>query len=606
MRALIESAVVALVLLLPAAGAQSSPLTPPLPWDIRNGPYSFSEYHSTNLPCPTIRSTYDSPACTNGLFSFLTPRGYSISNPSVAIYDDRRQLVWSKETDGQAYDLKVQEVGGRQYLTYWTGDDRVRGHGSGEWVVLNSSYEEQGRIGALNGLTADLHELVITPEGTALLTVYEAQEIPFYPVRQNESGTVHIWDCLFQEIDPVRNRLVFQWRASDHYSISDTFHDRLDTGTADDPFDWFHINSVQKDVLGNYLISARYTHSITYIEGKTGRVLWILGGKRNCFKGLHGAAFPQTMRRLIEDRSMMLPSQQKQLLTLFDNGAEDFVHDREYSRGMLLELTYPMAFGPSLNTQERSGLSPDRDYTARLIRTYIHPENISSSSQGSMQLIESPTLGEDPTVLIGYGFNAAYTTFDANGTVLCDSRFAPEDTWETGDVQSYRTFQSRWIGRPNTDPTLVLSTNCSEDALFVSWNGATEVKQWLLQTSYNPEGKHWLRRTWRDIMSVEKDSFETRIDFDGRIVFQWLRIAALNRNGDVIGTSAALDIGHERAKHLLKQAAVTAIHTQKLFIFTNIVIPCFALLALIGCFVTSCIRLFKRGQYQNGPLLRTY
>ncbi|KAF2227585.1 ASST-domain-containing protein [Elsinoe ampelina] len=527
MHALIKSALVTLALLLPAAGAQITSLTPPPPWDIRTGPYSFSEYHTTDLPCPTIRSTYDCPACANGLFSFITPRGYSISSPSVAIYDDRSQLVWLKETDGQAYDLKVQEVEGRQYLTYWTGDDRVRGHGSGEWVVLDSSYEEQGRIGALNGLTADLHELVITPEGTALLTVYEARKVPSHAVEENERETVHIWDCLFQEIDPVRNTLIFQWRASDHYSISDTFHDQLDTGTADDPFDWFHINSVQKDVLGNYLISARYTHSITYIEGKTGRVLWILGGKRNYFKDLSGGAFPQTMHELVEDQSMMLHKRQKQL--------------------------YPATRDSSLNTQERSGLSPDRDYTARLVRTYVHTENISSSSQGSMQLIESPTLGEDPTVLIGYGFNA------------------------TGDVQSYRTFQNRWIGRPNTDPTITLSANCSEDAIFVSWNGATEVRQWLLQTSMNPDGQHWLRRTWRDIISVERESFETRIDFDGRI-----------------------------AKHLPKQAAVTAIHTHKLFIFTNIVIPCLALLAVVGCFLTSCIRLFKRGQYQNGPLLRAY
>jgi hypothetical protein len=37
----------------------------------------------------------------------------------------------------------------------------------------------------------------------------------------------------------------------------------------DHPYDPFHFNSVDKDELGNYLVSARYTHAVYYISGST-------------------------------------------------------------------------------------------------------------------------------------------------------------------------------------------------------------------------------------------------------------------------------------------------------------------------------------------------
>jgi len=31
-------------------------------------------------------------------------------------------------------------------------------------------------------------------------------------------------------------------------------------GTSGDPWDWFHLQSVEKDVKGNYLVASRYTN----------------------------------------------------------------------------------------------------------------------------------------------------------------------------------------------------------------------------------------------------------------------------------------------------------------------------------------------------------
>lgn len=52
------------------------------------------------------------------------------------IVDNEGELIWVKYTDGQAYDLVMHEFKGQQYLTYWIGDDRIRGHGQGDYYMV--------------------------------------------------------------------------------------------------------------------------------------------------------------------------------------------------------------------------------------------------------------------------------------------------------------------------------------------------------------------------------------------------------------------------------------------------------------------------------------
>jgi hypothetical protein len=85
---------------------------------------------------------YD-PQCDDGMFYFLTPKGWSISQPGPMILDSKGDLIWSKhfanEWGGQAYDLMVQHYQGQEYLTFWTGDDQIRGHGSGTYTMVSDS-----------------------------------------------------------------------------------------------------------------------------------------------------------------------------------------------------------------------------------------------------------------------------------------------------------------------------------------------------------------------------------------------------------------------------------------------------------------------------------
>lgn len=526
-------------------------------YELEYGYYPWRTYETITQISPQLKAVQDSPECHDGLYTFVTPRGHSISDPGPAILDGNGDLVWVKSTPGQAYDFKVQDFKGGKYLSYWVGDDRVRGHGAGDYYVLDASYQEVFKVSAMNNLAADLHELLITPEGTALLTIYEVYML--------EKEGLWVWDCLFQEIDIEKNELIFEWRASDHVGLDETYRDRGIGGTLDDPFDFYHINSVQKDDLGNYLISARYTHSITYINGTNGDTIWILGGKRNFFKDLSGGnatnfawqhdarfhpldTFPQLMAEDIKayTRSGEHDGKTTQLVTLFDNSAEDQHYTNPISRGLLLEVTYPSVHGSAKRAEAKSGDLSKReavqgtndDYTVRLIKSYENPNKVVSSSQGNLQIIPSADVKADPKVLIGYGFNAVWTEYAADGKVLCDVHFASNYSWERGDVQSYRVFKFPWIAQPAEPPVAVLSKDGG--VVYASWNGATEVRGWILQHSEDPERGE---ASWRDVVRVEKAGFETEVEYDEEVVLRYLRVKAVDANGKALGLSREVDLG---------------------------------------------------------------
>lgn len=536
-----------------------------------SGSFPVRSLRTTRLQPPHTNFATWSPECAfEDASYFLTPKGHKVPSPGPMILDSRGELVWSHHFDnefgGQAYDLQVQEYHSQKYLTFWLGDDRIRGHGAGHFYMLNSSYDVVKKVGAINGQYADLHEFIITPEGTALIVIFEVIPFDVRPVGRkfNDVWNQYIWDCLIQEVDIATEKLIFEWRASEHLDIT-TSYKRLinrNDGTPDHPYDPFHFNSVEKDDLGNYLVSARYTHAIYYISGSTKEVIWVLGGKNNNFMDLSGGAalgfawqhdarfipfakFPKLSTPPIAEVGVSTV-----LLSLFDNAAEDWNYDYgpEHARGLLLELTYPTpkagAASPKLvvhddtsaivNTNGDHGAcdqsklasinGTDPTYTVRVIKQYTNPNAVRSSSQGSMQILPPKQSGEDSNVLIGYGINAAASTFSSNGTLLCDLHFGAVSGWEKGDVQSYRVLKFEgWVGKPQSPPDVVRKG----DRIRASWNGATEVREWAVEASDN--GGEWVVA-----VKATRSGFETEIKLpEDHHDAKHLRVVAIDRNGEV-------------------------------------------------------------------------
>jgi hypothetical protein len=144
---------------------------------------------------------------------------------------------------------------------------------------------------------------------------------------------------------------------------------------------------------------------------------------------------------------------------------------------------------------------------------------------------------KDSKVFVGYGYNALFTEYSADGTLLCDNHFATNYSWGLGDVQSYRAFKFPWIGRPVDPPTAVLST---DGQVYVSWNGATEVRGYVLQhTRKFPAAEN----AWKNVLNIDKSGFESVIDIEDAELLRYIRVKAVDKNGVMLGVSREIDMG---------------------------------------------------------------
>lgn len=121
-------------------------------------------------------------------------------------------------------------------------------------------------------MEGDLHEFKITKDGSALIIVYDRLLVDLKNTNVDLNADQMIIDGILQKIDIATGKLVFEWRSSDHLD-----HPALQTSSggfvADGSFDYFHMNSIEKDTRGNYLISFRHLHTLVYVEGITGEYL---------------------------------------------------------------------------------------------------------------------------------------------------------------------------------------------------------------------------------------------------------------------------------------------------------------------------------------------
>ncbi|KAK8201588.1 hypothetical protein M8818_005842 [Zalaria obscura] len=380
-------------------------------------------------------------------------------------------------------------------------------------MSLNSSYDVVYEVTPSGNLDGDLHEFQITANDTALMTIYDIIPTDLSSIGGPKDGW--IYDGIFQELDIASGELLFEWRASDHYAVEETLAPVGKKGRSEeDAFDYFHINSVDKDDKGNYYISSRYMHTITCIS-PSGDILWKLGGKHNDFKDLsEGAATNFAWQH----HARWYPNN---ILTIFDNAAYDSYHSlatAENSRGLKISL------------------DTDR-MTATLLQDYVSP-GIRAHSQGSVQVLPSNN------VFVGWGHTSAFTEFAPNGEILCEAHFGASALFGWGWVKSYRGFKGNWTGQPSTPPDIEVRPGYLQTTAYVSWNGATEVKYWRLEsTSRVTADEH----EFEPIETSPKTGFESSLSIPKK-TGEYLRIVALDKDYKPLGHT---DLIHKKTGQLV-------------------------------------------------------
>jgi hypothetical protein len=450
-------------------------------------PKEFQSFHSRpELRPPDITVSPKAQTATGDLF--LAP--YSgIGQYGPMILGEHGELVWFKTlapAGTRAANLRVQQYEGKPVLTWWQDPLIADGsHTAGE-VIANSAYQNIAIVRAGNGYQPDLHEFQITPQDTALITVYDAIDCNLSAVGGPRDGAVA--DTLLQEIDLKTGLVMYEWHSLDHVPLANSYSSAAPTSRSE-PFDYFHINSIDVDQAGDLLVDSRNTWAAYDVDSKTGQVRWELGGKRSSF-----AMGPGTATAWQHDAIQ----QPNGAITFFDNGAFPQVHRQSRAIEVALNMT---------------------NMTARLVRSYEHSNPLVAGSQGNVQALA----GGD--WMVGWGQAGYLSEVGAAGQVLFNAHLPPD--WE-----SYRTFAFPWSGRPANPPAVaVVPAPGAPGAatVYASWNGATEVASW--QVLVGPSAS-----ALKAAMSTARTGFETAISVPAA-AGSYLAVQALDAAGAVIGTS---------------------------------------------------------------------
>ncbi|MGE5175382.1 MAG: aryl-sulfate sulfotransferase [Hyphomicrobiales bacterium] len=314
---------------------------------------------------------------------FLQP-----THPStLMIVENDGTPVWYRKLNGMALDFKMLPDGRLSYF------DRSRG----KFYAMDSTFADVDSFACGNGYITDSHDLLLLPDGHAILMAYDPELVDMSAIVPKGQPTAEVVGLILQEIDREKN-VVWEWRSWDHFQITDMQNHPLNSTF----IDYVHGNSICLDLDGNLVLSSRHMNEVTKIDRTTGELIWRLGGKNNQFTFVNDPIgfSHQHDARILPDGH----------LTLFDNGN---FHVPPFSRAAEYELD-------------------TRKMTATLVWQYRHDPDVFGVATGSVQRL--PT----GNTLIGWGVTTpTLTAVTPDGTVIAEMSYAP-------GTSSYRAYRFDW------------------------------------------------------------------------------------------------------------------------------------------------------------------
>ena len=462
--------------------------------DPEGTPKGAQAFHTRkDLRPPDLKVTTNDPAASSEPVFYAVKGGPGMDGPLIR--DSQGRLIWFRRVRPplSPYDFRTQIYKGKPVLTWWQGEV-LGGKGSGYGVILDNHYRLIRHVSAGNGYRMDQHEFQLTPRGTAYINIYEPVKYSLRPIGGHRDDTV--WDSIVQEIDIRTGAVLFEWHSLAHVSVRlGTFPLREGSGF---PYDPFHVNSVSEDGNGNLLLSARNTNALFLIDRDGGKVLSRIGGKKSDFKMGPGTnMIGQHDARLQPDGT----------ISVFDNGdsTQYPTTPDKPSRGIFLKID-----GDSVS----------------LVHQYHHNPQVFSRSQGSMQVLPNND------VFLSWGDGNPYLTEKTrDGHTVFESHIDPVQD------DSYRAYRLPWSGATaENSPDAVAFSGKTGTNVYVSWNGATDVAEWIVQVGSDTKNLTGVAHSgWED--------FETRIHVDGSP--KYVRVKAVDAKGRMLGHT-----GYIKPKHV--------------------------------------------------------
>ena len=476
-----------------------------------------------DLAPPTLNITIPATKEVETGYLFLAPFGgypegthHGPAQAAPYIFTDNGDLVWSGFTYFSiwATNFQAARYKGQDMLFCFEGSHNAAyGHGHGHTTFLDQNYETILELRAGNHRLTDKHEFHIINEETALIQIYHP--VP-YNLTAHGGSEEQQWivDARFQELDIATGKVLYEWSSLEHVDPSEGFLP-LNPGQAgagynsSDAWDYFHINSVDKDDQGNYLISARDANAAYKINGTTGEIIWQLSGKSSSFKMGPDVEFAFQHHARFQGRSA---DGTKEIISIYDNSAHGTenghgheVHFYNISRGKIIEVD-------------------TETWEATIVQAFEPPDDLLSKSQGSTQVLPNGN------VLVNWGSEGAVTEFKSDGTPIFHAYM---DSGYLGlGVENYRGFRYNWTGIPHEVPAIVALEDGDITNLYVSWNGDTQTKSWRF---YEVKGG---RRSY--LGESKREGFETSLQLS-RVGVKAVQAEALDAEGRVLVDTSAVE-----------------------------------------------------------------
>jgi Arylsulfotransferase (ASST) len=211
---------------------------------------------------------------------FITPGEGSVSGPEII--SNTGKVIWFHRLPAHelASDFRTQTYQGKPVLTWWQGPPDLGAVSGGADYIYNDRYQKVAEVKGGNGYSVDGQEFLITPRDTALIIADTITTANLTSI--GGPADQKVVDSIVQEINISTGKVLFQWNAADHVPYQDSEQPR--PASAATPWDWFYINAVHLDTDGNLLISARRAWAVYKVSLRTGKIIWVLGGKHSTFR----------------------------------------------------------------------------------------------------------------------------------------------------------------------------------------------------------------------------------------------------------------------------------------------------------------------------------
>lgn len=257
------------------------------------------------------------------------------------------------------------------------------------------------------------------------------------------------------------------------------------------------MNAIEKDVDGNYLVSARYLSTIFKINGQDGSVMWRMNGKNSDFK-MEGF---NTVFGFQHDVRIISQNASTTVISLFNNAYDGYHMVSPESSAMIMAVN-------------------NETMVTTLLKEFKMPfGGISVKSQGSVQVLDNSN------VVVGWGYQPFISEYTADGNCVMNIQYGVNNS----AAMSYRVHKETWDGVPQSLPAIwtYSNTTTSPMSIFVSWNGHTAVTTWKF---YGGKEKDDIRTV---IGEAPKSGFETT--FIAKKYYNWTYAEALDASGKSLG-----------------------------------------------------------------------